>query len=222
MKNYFVYIASIFLVALISCNPQQEKKVESTEVVVANADTAAVTVPEVKVEEPVISTDSSLTLLTKEILLELKNKNYESFAKYIHPEEGCLFSPYGFIDTVNSVVLKPADFIKALKNDNKITWGSYDGSGDPIDKTPKTYLQNFVYNADFLNAKQFAVNKILASGNSLNNIPKVFPGLNFTESYFPGFKKENQGMDWTTLRFIFKKYGEKYYLRAVIHDQWTT
>ncbi len=224
-------IKSLFFCALIcfalSCNnnksTETEKQEIKTEEVVSTVDTTTTTViPEVKVEQPVISLDSSLTLLTKEILLNLKNKDYESFAKHIHPEVGCVFSPYGFIDTENARLLTQDKFFKLLKSGEKVLWGSYDGSGDPINLTLKAYFDKFVYNADYLNAEKFAVNKMLGSGNSLNNLSRVFPDLNYTESYFSGFKKEYSGMDWTTLRLVFLKSGSIYYLRAVVHDQWTT
>lgn len=221
MKNIFVVTFCVFAILIYSCNNNSEQKEVKSEEVITSVDTTPAIVPEVTVVKPAISLDSSLTLLNNEILLQLKNKDYEGFAKHLHPEDGCLFSPYGFIDTENARLFTQEGFIKLLNSGDKVVWGSYDGSGDPINLNLKAYLEKFVYNADYVNAEKFALNKMLGSGNSLNNLTKVFPGLNFSENYFSGFKKEYNGMDWTTLRLIFKKSGDVYYLRAVVHDQWT-
>lgn len=221
MKNIFVFTFCVFAILIYSCNNNSEQKEVKSEEVITSVDTTPAIVPEVTVVKPAISLDSSLTLLNNEILLQLKNKDYEGFAKHLHPEDGCLFSPYGFIDTENARLFTQEGFIKLLNSGDKVVWGSYDGSGDSINLNLKAYLEKFVYNADYVNAEKFALNKMLGSGNSLNNLTKVFPGLNFSENYFSGFKKEYDGMDWTTLRLVFKKSGDVYYLRAVVHDQWT-
>lgn len=221
MKTTYGFLLLAFSLIIFSCNNNKKQAEVKTQEGLTTVDTSNVPPAQVKVEQPVINLDSNLTLLSKEILLKLKNKDYEGFAKHLHPELGCVFSPYGFIDTVNARQLTQDKFLKLLQNGEKVVWGNYDGSGDPITLTLKDYLAKFVYNADYLNAKEFAINKMLGSGNSLNNLTKVFPGLNFTESYFPGFKKEYSGMDWTSLRLVFLKFGDTYYLRAVIHDQWT-
>ena len=229
MKNFSGLILCISIAFLFSCNSNSESselkkedvlvtKVDSTTNL--KADTTALVIPDEKLEAE-ISLDSNLTRLTKEILLVLKNKDYADLVNYIHPEVGTLFSPYGFIDNENSMLLTRKMFTTSLNDGKKLLWGSYDGSGDPISLSLKDYLEKFVYNKDYLNAEKFSVNKFLGSGNSLNNLKKVFPGLNFTESYFSGFKKELSGMDWTTLRLVFLKAGDKYYLRGVVHDQWT-
>ena len=74
-----------------------------------------------------------------------------------------------------------------------------------------------MYNTNFLNANQTVFNKMIGSGNSLNNLEQVYPNDFFTESYHPG-KSE---MDWSCLRFIFKKDGDTFYLIGIVHDQWT-
>ena len=87
--------------------------------------------------------------------------------------------------------------------------------------TIENYFKKFVYNADFLNAEQTNLNKMVGSGNSLNNLITTYKGCNYTESYFSGFDKKYDGMDWCCLRLVYTKYQLKYYLIAIVHDQWT-
>jgi len=159
--------------------------------------------------------------LTKQVLAAIKNKDYKSFAEFIHPTLGVRFSPYAYIDTTGDIKFSHDKFLHEIKTQNKFDWGSYDGSGDTILLTVANYFSKFVYNADFLNAEKTSLNKIIGRGNSLNNLETVYKGCDFTESYFFGFDKKFDGMDWCCLRLVFKKYNERNYLVAIIHDQWT-
>lgn len=170
----------------------------------------------------VISNNDFLILtLTKEILTSIKNKDFPKFADFIHPTLGVRFSPYAYIDTTNDVKFNAKVFLDHIKEQNKFNWGGYDGSGDTILMTVVEYFKQFVYNADFLNAEKRTVNKMIGGGNSLNNLEEMYNGCNFSESYFSGFDKKFEGMDWCCLRLVFNKYNGKYYLVGIVHDQWT-
>ncbi len=167
--------------------------------------------------------DSSVLELSKEILTLVKEKDYYSLAKYIHPLHGIRFSPYAYVDTVNDQRFSRSKFKTAVKRrDYDIyNWGSYDGTGDPILLTAKKYFKRFVYDADFLNAEKTSLNQKLVSGNTISNLEEIYPGCVFTESYFSGFDEKYSGMDWRSLRLVYKLYNGKYYLVGIRHDEWT-
>jgi hypothetical protein len=169
-----------------------------------------------------IADEETLTTIATEILIALKAKDYKAFAAYFHPTEGVMFSPYGFIDTKSSKTLTKAAFLKLIDERGSVTWGSFDGSGDPIRLTAQKYLEQFVYNADYINAEKTSYNEIIGKGNSLNNLNDIYPDHPFMEYHFSGFDKKYNGMDWTSLRLVFKQHQSNYYLVAVIHDQWTS
>lgn len=169
-----------------------------------------------------IADEETLTTIATEILTTLKAKDYKAFAAYFHPTDSVLFSPYGFIDVKASKKLTRANFIKLIEERGSVNWGNYDGSGAPIRLTAQKYLETFVYNADYLHAEKTAYNQIIGKGNSLNNLADIYPKHLFIEYHFSGFDKKYEGMDWTSLRLVFRQYQSNYYLVAVIHDQWTT
>jgi len=169
-----------------------------------------------------IADEETLTTIATEILTTLKAKDYKAFSAYFHPTDGVLFSPYGFIDTKSSKKLTKAAFIKLIDEESIVNWGGYDGSGEPIKLTAQQYLQKFVYNADYLHAEKTAYNQIIGKGNSLNNLNDIYPKYPFIEYYFSGFDEKYAGMDWTSLRLVFRQYQSNYYLVAIIHDQWTS
>lgn len=165
---------------------------------------------------------SSLTKLTKEVFTIFKNKQYAKLDSLIHPEEGVRFSPYATVDFNSDKQFTREEFIDLVTKDRdkKIVWGSYDGSGDPINLTPEEYFQKFVYDANFVNPEKYAVDNFIRKGNSINNLKSIYAGSNFTESNFSGSKK-NSGIDWKSVRLVFKQINGKYYLVGVVHDQWT-
>lgn len=167
--------------------------------------------------------DSTLVKLTEEIFTAIKNEDYKTFTTYIHPTEGIRFSPYAFVDTIKHKKFSKAEFVNLVNQaDGKmIVWGQFDGSGEPIKMNLNSYMKRFVYDADFLKPEKRSVNKFIGGGNSLNNLLKVYKDCDFTESYFSGFDKKYEGMDWKTLRLVFKEMNKQFYLVGIVHDEWT-
>ena len=167
--------------------------------------------------------DSILLKTTQAILTLLKSKNYLAFANYIHPVEGIRFSPYGFVDTVHDIKLSKQKFINEAGQpiQDMIDWGEFDGTGDPIKMTLNNYMQRFVYDVDFAKPEKRSVNEFIGGGNSLNNLEQVYKNCDFTESHFSGFDKKYGGMDWKSLRLVFKVRNKKFLLVGIVHDEWT-
>ncbi|CAM3003379.1 hypothetical protein DRF59_17495 [Chryseobacterium flavum] len=163
--------------------------------------------------------EAALKKANDEILQALKNKDYKTFISWIHPEKGIRFSMYAFVDLKGDKHFSKADFEKFQPTKTLFTWGAKDGSGDPYKTTINDYLQKWVFSGDFT-ASQYSVNKFIAGGNSLNNLKESYPAASFTENYIKGSEK-NSEMDWKTLRLVFEEFQGKYYLIAVVNDQWT-
>jgi len=161
--------------------------------------------------------------LSAEIMVQIRNKDYQALANYVHPVYGLRFTPYAFVDTLKDVKFSPEKFsIEVTKvPQSKINWGEFDGTGDPISLTIDEYFGKFVYPADFLNAESFKVNEFIGSGSMINNLKEVYKGCDFTESHFSGFDKKYDGMDWKSLRLVFNQIEGKYYLVGIVNDQWT-
>jgi len=210
-QSRFLWVGLLMLI-IFSCS-RTDKSADSSLSIDSN-----------KTAKPVdsIADEETLTTIASEILTTLKAKDYTAFASYFHPTEGVVFSPYGFIDTKTAKKLSKASFLKLIEERVSIIWGNYDGTGDTIKLTAQQYLEKFVYNADYLHAEKIGHDQIIGKGNSLNNLTEVFPKHPFIEYHFSSFDKKYGGMDWTSLRLVFKQYQSNYYLVAVVHDQWTS
>ncbi len=215
MKYFKSFLIISTTLILFSCGGNQSSEENKENGLVQTLDS---TPTQSKPEIPVQEDDTILIkIVSKEILTSLRNKDYETFAGYFNPREGVRFSPYAFIDTINDVRLSAEKFREGIKTNKKLTWGYSDGTGDPILLTIPDYLKKFVYSTDFLNVEKSAVDKMIGSGNSLNNLEKIYPDAHFYESFDPG----SHEMAWSAIRLVFKKDSGKYYLVGVVHDQWT-
>ena len=108
-----------------------------------------------------------------------------------------------------------------MEANEKLIWGDQDGSGDEIVYTITEYFKAYVYDVDFKNeTTDYHFNKDLAFSNTLNNISEVYPEAEFMEFYYDG-TTEYEGMDWRSLIFYVEKLNNRYYLVAVVHNQWT-
>jgi hypothetical protein len=229
MKKIFVFIITVCSFTIACKDKAKESKVEETETGdnTKTIDPKADSLLKAKnLQDSLRSVhrkDSILLKLTQNILLTLKNKNYSAFANYIHPVSGIRFSPYGYVDTLSHLRFSKEKFIATASADSQemIVWGVFDGTGDPIKMTFNNYMQRFVYDVDFAKPEKRSVNEFIGSGNSLNNLDSVYKDCDFTESHFSGFEKKYAGMDWKTLRLVFKERNGKYLLVGIIHDEWT-
>jgi hypothetical protein len=145
----------------------------------------------------------------------------EKLYSFVQPGKKLLFSPYLYINTETAISLNKNELNEALNNEKTLNWGEFDGSGDPIELTIKQYLNRFVYDKPYKKAPLYDVNVRIGQGNSLDNTFEIFPNAIFIEFHFDGFDPELNGLDWRTLRMVFEKVSDTYYLIALIHDEWT-
>ncbi len=157
---------------------------------------------------------------SRQTMLAIKQQDMVKLAAIVHPDKGVRFSAYSFVSNKDQVFT--AAQVKALPTDKKVyTWGISAGRGEPINLTWANYYKRYVYRYDFVNAKQVSYNQTLRTGNTTNNSKDFYPGSIIVEHYFPGFDPKAEGLDWSTLRLIFEKQGDSWYLSGVINDEWT-
>lgn len=173
-------------------------------------------------EEEFIEREDSDIFLIKalRVMEDIKAKDFESISDYVG-EDGLLFSPYGYVDRENSVILSKNDLEDLDENEEEYEWGNYDGIGEPIILDFNSYYDEFIYDQDFLNPHIIGNNVRIGVGNTIDNIQEVFNDSVFVEFHFEGFDDEFEGLDWVSLRLVFAQDGSTWNLLAIVHDQWT-
>lgn len=168
-----------------------------------------------------IGNSNNLIITAINTLQSIKDKDMNTLSTFVHPSNGVRFTPYEFIDLQNDKVFTAAQ-VAALANDSQIyTWGSYDGSGDPIDLDFNDYYNQYIYDEDFISPHLIGNNVPIGKGNMINNISSEYPNGQFVEFHFTGFDPQYEGIDWRSLRLVFEDVGGTWYLVGIVHGQWT-
>lgn len=151
----------------------------------------------------------------------IKDRDWATLSELVHPDKGVRFTAYPHIDPAQDLVFT-AEQVAALANDQAVHhWGEYDGSGEPIDLTFGAYYDKFVYDHDFAQPHRIGNNRIIGTGNSLDNVQSAYPDGKFIEFYFEGFDPQYEGIDWSSLKLVFEQQAGVWYLVGIVHGQWT-
>lgn len=168
-------------------------------------------------------TDSDVLVVAKQVVDAFKARDAERLAELTHPQKGVRFSPYAYVDEGSDRVLSRTEIEGFWQAKTAYRWGFADGTGDPIDMTPRQYFERFIMDRDFAHPSSIKVNDDRASGNTGNNAASVYPQGARVEYYVgPEPGQGEPEIDWAALRLVFEELGGSWYLIAVIHDEWTT
>jgi len=166
---------------------------------------------------PVTADNATLVAASYEILGYIKDADYSALAVIAHPR-GVLFSPYATISETSARVFKPSE-IRAFGTDKtEYVWGIYDGSAEPISLNPREYVTAFVFDRDFTRATTLGINRVVRSGNALENITTVREGIRFVDFHLP---PETEDGDWVSLRLGFEEHNGSLMLTVIMHSEKT-
>jgi hypothetical protein len=216
----FFTMVGLLMIVLASCSSepvinQPPSEINQTSI---PSQTSVATVTPTFTPEPAVPL--TLEEAAEKVINALAEKDLAAVAEFVHPEQGVRFSPYTYIEESHQV-FTAKELVNLPGSEDIYLWGTFDGTGDPIELTFDDYYQRFVYSADFANPEQMAVDEELGSSSMINNIADFYPGSSFVEYHFSGFEEEYDGMDWVSLRLVFIEEDGTWFLVGIVHDQWT-
>lgn len=165
--------------------------------------------------------DAVLLARAEEALDAMADENFEALSQIVHPINGVTFTPYSTVEPESDLCFLPAQIMSAKDDKTLYLWGFTDGKGDHISLTIRDYFKRYVYNADYRNAPERAVDQVITQSNALENVADVFQDCRFVEYHFPGVDPEKKQFDWCSLKLVFAPYEEQWYLVGLIHSEWT-
>jgi hypothetical protein len=176
----------------------------------------------------VIQVDKTVARLAREVVQALKTEDMTRLATFIEPNAEVRFSPYANVKD-SDLVFTPDQLVKAFNDPAVYLWGSFEGSGAPIQLTFADYYTRFVYSQDFASATQVGYNHSLSSASVIDNSYDFYPNSIIVEYYLPGANPDyGAGLDWQSLKLVFQQIAPigsnpdgQWYLVGIIHSQWT-
>jgi hypothetical protein len=156
------------------------------------------------------------------ILNLLAKNNMSALSSHVHPAYPLCISPYAYVDSTRIQCFQKNEISGLVKpGANRILWGSLDGSGDPIRMTWQEFRKRFIWDKNYLSdSVLYLTSPQKGRGNSYFNIPVQFPGAAVAEFHMTG-RERYAWMDWSSLYLVFIFQDGRWWLRALVHDQWT-
>ena len=163
-----------------------------------------------------------LTSLAYTVLGYISDGDYAALSRVAHPEFGVVFSPDATVALATNKCFR-ADQIASFGTDQTVYfWGVNEGTGEPINLTASSYFSDYITACDYSGASIIGVNRIVKSGNALENMLELFPDVKFVDFHIPGGEKDSAGdYGWTSLRLGFEEYEGKLWLAVIINSRWT-
>ena len=130
---------------------------------------------------PAFNSSDNFPLLSSAVVRAIQERDYDTLAAFVHPEEGVTFTPYSTVDRDSDLRFTAAQVRQFSTDQTVYTWGVSDGLGSLIELTPAEYFSTYVFNTDYTQAPEIGVDRILQSGNALENLTEAYPGCRFVE-----------------------------------------
>lgn len=170
--------------------------------------------------EPPDTGNGPLVARALEVAGYIRDRDWAALAGAVHPDKGVTFTPYSSVSDADPC-FTPEE-VAAFGSDSKTRlWGSYDGTGAPIILSAADYFDRFVGNTDYTRAPLLAVDRVISSGNAVENVADAYPDARFVELYYSGLDEVNEGFDWCALKLVFEPADGGLLLVGVIHSEWT-
>ena len=162
---------------------------------------------------PAFNSSDNFPLLSSAcaVVRAIQERDYDTLAAFVHPEEGVTFTPYSTVDRDSDLRFTAAQVRQFSTDQTVYTWGVSDGLGSLIELTPAEYFSTYVFNTDYTQAPEIG----------LENLTEAYPGCRFVEFHFPGLDPANAGLDWCSLKLVFSPSDSCWQLVGIIHSQWT-
>lgn len=165
--------------------------------------------------------NAKLTSFAFDVLEFIRDENFLLLSETVHPDFGLVFSPSATI-TLNSNMRFSAQQVSQFPTDNTVYIWGIDDAGVPIELTPIEYFNAFVLSCDYLNASLIGINRVVRSGNALENLVDTFPGVRFIDFHIPAEDRDtSDDLDWSSLRLGFEEHDNRLWLSVIVHSTWT-
>jgi len=167
--------------------------------------------------------EQTIAKLSAEVIAAIKDRDMAKLQGWAHPDKGIRFSPYSHVDTAKDIVLNGNQLAAAFQDTKKTyTWGTHDGSGEPMELSFADYCDKFLYNHDYAKPEKTGYNEsFVKGGNTANTIRDAYPDAILVEYYFSGFDTKVEGMDWASLTLVFEQKGDSWYVSGFVNNRWT-
>ncbi len=157
----------------------------------------------------------------RKVLRAVGREDASALADLADPEWSVFFNPDLDFRMGNNILTR--DIRSVYQSKRKIEWGFADGTGESILLPFREYMG--IYLKPLARASVELRDRIESHSNTLNTAGRFFPpslneyGFTYVECSLPPTKPWMN--DWRALWLVFKEEHGKWYLFAILNDQWS-
>lgn len=166
-------------------------------------------------------TQDEVLLAANDVLRLIAEKDYQGLSEYVNDVKGLTFTPYSSVDPEIDRTLYKDDLEFLPGSEELFEWGSWDGSGEPIELSFDGYWDRFVWNADYTAAENIGVNRLCRTGNAIENLTEYYEHCEYVDYEIDSLSEADDAIDWSSLRLVFQKIDGSWYLVGIVHGEWT-
>lgn len=210
MKKIFLLLTIVSLAGCRNMDKENDKPITTKDsiVILPNTDAPASGIPY-----------DSILADAKRIINLIKAKDFNKISSFVSTDAGLRFSSNSYI-TKEDLQISKEQVPGLWTNEKKYTWGVEEGSGEPIRKTFAGYYTSYIYAKDFAKAPEIEVNKTLRGNTtSITNFKEIYPESVNVDFHFPNTNEDTY--DWATLRLIFIKENDRWYLHHIQQENYS-
>jgi hypothetical protein len=153
------------------------------------------------------------------VLEALVSGDLEAIAAAVHPDAGVRISLDGHISEEVDLVFSRKQVQSAATDETSHLLGTADGTGEPIYDTLEGHIRR-IGGLDYKNADATGYNRVIGRGNTINNVFEYFRDAIVVEYYWGGTEKY-AGMDWHSVRLVYARGSDNWYVVGIVEDRWT-
>lgn len=152
------------------------------------------------------------------VLELLRTEDYSSLSGKVDPEEGITFTAYSTVNFSSDLHFTQEEFKAALNSSGEYIWGVDQASGDPLRMTASEYLSDFLWDTDYSAAPEIGIDLVIFQGSAQEeNVIEAYPDCRVVDFSVPSQTAEGAG--FYSLKLVFHRTGEEWYLRGIVHSK---
>lgn len=147
----------------------------------------------------------------------IRDRDYAALSDWVSPQDGLYIIPYSTVDFETNLRFTQDDLKGFGGSKTLYIWGVHPGTGKPIEMTAQDFFSSFLGARDFSAPEIIGYNKVVRTGNAVENVSEAFPDAYFVDLFFSS--SDSQIPDWASLKLVFRTDeagGER--LIAIIHS----
>ncbi len=149
-----------------------------------------------------------------EIVLAIKNKDMVKLSTFIHPNKGVRFSPSVYVEVKTALIFSATQIRNLLSEKTKYIWGVNEAG--TIKLTFSEYFNRFIYDRDYVNAKNISYSGVGFCGPIGYNLREIYPEAIFVGYQSPKFVVSPE-FNCKHLGLVFEEKNDIWYLVGIVH-----